>query len=143
MVALIEPMDRSLQLANCASFLNFGVPQPIPIRTSLIALHSRAKAASQSVSLCRLRECGTIISGEFLNAFACEFVLYIERFPRSFQVKLLIRDRFTGSLVLELIVRHWEILTRPLFQNFRGHGCKLGLEDETVEQVFETADAGS
>ena len=115
MVALIEPMDRSLQLRELRKFLELRVPQPAPVRTSLIALHSRAKAASQYSLAMQLGRCGTIMSGEFLNASASEFVLSIERFPRSFQVKLLIRDRFTGSLVLELIVRHWEILTRPLF----------------------------
>jgi non-ribosomal peptide synthetase component F len=66
-----------------------------------------------------------------------------QRFPPLLQVKLLVRNRFTGSLVYELVVGRWEILVRPLFQDFRGHGCKLCLENETVEQVFETTDAGS
>ena len=70
-------------------------------------------------------------------------MLNIKRLPPALQVKLLVRNRFTGSLVFEVVVGHREILTRPLFQDLRGHGCKLGLKDETVEQVFETADAGS
>ena len=70
-------------------------------------------------------------------------MLNIERFPRLFQVEILIRDRFTGGLVLKLFVGHREILACPLFQDLRGHGCKFGLKDETVEQVFENADAGS
>jgi hypothetical protein len=70
-------------------------------------------------------------------------VFYIKRFPRSFQVEFLIRDRFTGGLVLKLFVGHREILARPLFQDLRGHRGKLRFERKAVEQMFETADAGS
>src|SRR6266446_7720353 len=92
------------------------------------------------------RSCGsgercTIISGELFNALACKLVAYIKRFPRSFQVKLFVRDRFTGSLVLKLPVGHREIAVRPQFQNFRRYSYKLRFEHKTVKQVFQTADA--
>jgi hypothetical protein len=77
-----------------------------------------------------------IVSGEFLNAFACKLVLYIKRFPRSFQVKFLIRDRSTGGLVLKLFVGHRKILARPHFQDLRRYGYKLRFERKTVEQVL-------
>src|SRR5215469_14670797 len=90
---------------------------------------------------CRTGESCSVISSEFLDALARKFVLYVKRFPRILQVKLLVWDWFAGSLVLKLFVGHRQILARPQFQDFRGHGCKLGLEDEAVEQVFKTANA--
>jgi hypothetical protein len=52
----------------------------------------------------------------------CKLVLYIKRFPRLFQVKLLLRDRFTRGLVLKLFVGHRKILARPQFQDLRRYG---------------------
>ena len=45
------------------------------------------KTQSQS---CRTGESCSVISSEFLDAFAREFLLYVKRFPRWFQVKLLV-----------------------------------------------------
>src|SRR5579864_2015057 len=147
-------MFRFILLANRASFANIAAasgyfafrhldPFAPPLSPETPASSSsRAAAASQ----CQSRLCGsgkrcTIISGEFLNAFACKLVLYIKRFPRSFQVKLFVRDRLTGSLVLKLFVGHWEIAVRPQFQDFRRHGYKLRFERKTVEQVLQASDA--
>src|SRR5215470_11045172 len=87
---------------------------------------------------CRTGESCSVISSEFLNALLCKLVLYIKRLPRLFQVEVFIKDRFAGSLVLKPFVRHRQILARPQFQDFRGHGCKLTLKNETVEQMFKT-----
>ena len=62
--------------------------------------------------------------------------MYIERFPRSFQVKLFVRDRLTGSLVLKLFVAHREIAVRSQFHDFRRYGYKLRFERKTVKEVF-------
>jgi len=45
-------------------------------------------------------ECGSIVSGEFLDSFACEFVLDVEGFPGLVQVEFFVRDRFASRLVL-------------------------------------------
>ena len=70
-------------------------------------------------------------------------MLNIKRFPPLLQVKLLVKNRFTRSLVLELVVGRWEILARPLFQGLSGHSCKLGFERKAVQQVLYAADARS
>src|ERR1700758_431214 len=104
MLAVIKPVVRFILLAKNASFSD----------------------------LCRPGERCTVISGEFLNAFACKLVLYIKRFPRSFQVKLFVRDRLTGGFVLKLLVGHRKVLARPQFQDLRRYGYKLRFERKTV-----------
>jgi hypothetical protein len=66
----------------------------------------------------------------------CKLVLYIKPFPRLFQVKLLLRDRFTRGLVLKLFVGHRKILARPQFQDLRRYGYKPRFERETIEHVL-------
>src|SRR6516225_4039409 len=75
-----------------------------------------------------LRKGCSIIRREFLDALARKLVLYIERVPRLPQVKLFVWDRFTGGLVLKLVVGHWKVLVRPQLQDFRRHSCKLGFQ---------------
>src|SRR6516225_9433976 len=90
------------------------------------ALHFyRAEALSHSRGLGK--GC-SIIRREFLDALARKLVLYIERVPRLPQVKLFVWDRFTGGLVLKLVVGHWKVLVRPQLQDFRRHSCKLGFQ---------------
>src|SRR5215469_9728603 len=60
---------------------------------------------------------------------------------RMLQVKLLVWDWFARGFVLKLFAGYWQILARPQFQGFQGHGCKFSLQDDAVEQVFKTANA--
>jgi len=59
------------------------------------------------------RKRGSIVSREFHDAFARKLVFYLKRFPPLLQVKLLVRNRFTGSLALELVVGRWEKSCSP------------------------------
>src|SRR5579864_9803788 len=142
MLAVVEPMVRFTLLANSQVSQTSRRVQVTsrlatwarsPFNHCLRPRHASLQEQTpynNSVSLCGSGECCTIVSSEFLDAFARKIVLNIKRFPPLLQVKLLVRNRFTGSLVLELVVGRWEILARPLFQDFSGHGCKLGLESK-------------
>src|SRR5215831_7081874 len=144
-------------MARCMSFLSTRPPEenniPFGSQSSAAIAKSRFSHACTwrftSAHTCALSflmdrlggsgKCRSIIGREFFDAFARKFVLNVKRFPGLSQVKLLICDRLAGTFVLKLFVGHWRILARPLLQDFRWHGCKVGLKEETVEQVFETA----
>jgi len=79
-------------------------------------------------------KCCSVISYQFLDALARKVVLHIEQFPPLLQVELGVPE----PLYSNWFSRHWRVLTCTHLENFRGHGCKLSLEDEAVKAVFKT-----